>query len=200
MTTSESRIDCSNGWDAIACKFISIATWDIGASTVANWANYLKPGQSVVDVGCGFGGTYTQLLLDNGIRVFGIDPSKTLIREHQKRFPDVVVRCESAEQSSFFDDKFDGVLSVGLIFLLSPDDQISVLQKMAAALKEGGKLLFTSPYQVCEWDDLLTGNKSHSLGRERYTNILKKHGLNLVNEYSDEGQNHYFDFQRQSIR
>ena len=196
MTTSENSIDYSNGWDAKANEFISIATRDIGANTVANWAKYLKPGQSVLDVGCGFGGTYTQLLLDNGIKVFGIDPSKTLIQEHEKRFPDVVVSCEPAEKSSFFDQKFDGVLSIGLIFLLSPDDQILVLQKMATALKDGGKLLFTSPYQVCEWDDLLTGNKSQSLGRERYANTLMKHGLNIVNEYTDEGQNHYFDFQK----
>lgn len=196
MAISETKIDSSNGWDAKAEEFISIATWDIGEKTVGNWAKYLKPGQSILDVGCGFGGTYTQSLLNSGIKVFGIDPSRSLIQEHQKRFPDVLVSCESAEQSSFFDDKFDGVLSVGLIFLLSPDDQILVLQKMATALKAGGRLLFTSPHQICEWVDLLTGKKSQSLGREKYKHILKKQGLYLVNEYTDEGENHYFDFKK----
>ena len=196
MKTPEKKNDLTNGWEAVANDFISIATWNIGANTVANWAKYLKPGQTILDVGCGFGGSYTQRLVENGIDVFGIDPSKTLIQEHEKRFPDVLVNCESAENSSFFNIKFDGVLSVGLIFLLPPDGQTLVLQKMAAALKNGGKLLFTSPHQLCEWDDLLTGNKSESLGKEKYKNILENLGLYLVDEYTDEGENHYFDFEK----
>ncbi len=132
--------------------------------------------------------------------MYGIDASKTLINEYQKRFPGVQARCEAAEDSHFFDKEFDGVLSVGLIFLLSSENQHLVLQKMAVALKEGGRLLFTSPYQICEWDDLLTGSKSMSLGREMYINLLLQYGLSLTNEYTDEGGNHYYDFQKNVTR
>ncbi|MFZ9585558.1 MAG: SAM-dependent methyltransferase, partial [Pseudohongiellaceae bacterium] len=90
----------------------------------------------------------------------------------------------------------DGVLSIGLIFLLSEKAQISVLHKIAVSLKAGGRFLFSSPYQVCEWDDLSTGRKSRSLGRERYVSILEVHGMSLVNEYTDEGESHYFEFQK----
>ncbi|PCI75613.1 MAG: SAM-dependent methyltransferase [SAR86 cluster bacterium] len=188
--------DFSNGWEAIASKFISIATWEIGAATVQDWSKSLQPGQIVLDVGCGFGGPYTKALINKGIKICGIDASKTLIQEYQNRFPDVIVKCEAAEHSPFFGREFDGILSVGLIFLLSHDDQILVLQKMANALKEGGKLLFSSPYQICDWDDLSTGRKSISLGKEMYVSVLQKHGLILIDEDTDEGENHYFNFQK----
>ncbi|MEX2506734.1 MAG: class I SAM-dependent methyltransferase [Pseudohongiellaceae bacterium] len=196
MPTSSNSDDLSNGWEAIASKFISIGSWDIGAATVEGWSKFLQPGQTVLDVGCGFGGPYTQGLVDKGFNVYGIDASETLIQEYQRRFPGVTVKCEAAEDSVFYDRKYDGILSVGLIFLLSHEDQTRVLQKMAIALKEGGKLLFSSPHQICEWDDLSTGRKSTSLGRGMYIDILRQHGLSLNDEYTDEGENHYYDFQK----
>ncbi len=196
MLSSGNNEDLSNGWEAIANDFISIATWNIGSTTVENWSNSFRPGQTILDVGCGFGGSYTQCLIDNGIKIYGIDASQTLIQEYQKRFPGVLVECEAAENSLYFGREFDGIISVGLIFVLSHEDQILVLQKIAIALKEGGRLLFSSPYQICDWDDLLTCKKSVSLGREMYVNILQKHGLSLISEYTDEGENHYYDFQK----
>lgn len=197
MTSQNNSDDLSYDWEEIAQDFISSRS-SIGLATIENWGKSLKSGQALLDIGCGFGDPYTQYFLDKGVNVFGIDASKTLIQEHQKRFPEVPVKCETVEESSFFDKEFDGVLSVGLIFLLSSEDQISVLQKMATTLKEEGRILFTSPYQICEWDDLLTGKKSRSLGKEVYVKILQEHGLNLVGEYTDEGENHYYDFQKKS--
>lgn len=198
MPSAGNDKDSTNGWEAIAKEFISIANRDIGADIVETWTNSFRAGQSILDVGCGFGGSYTQSLIDNGVMVFGIDASKTLIKEHKKRFPEALVKCEAAEDSSFFDKEFDGALSVGLIFLLSGEHQIKVLQKMANALKEEGRILFTSPCQKCEWDDLLTGKKSLSLGRKAYMKTLHNHGLRLVGEYADEGGNHYYDFQKKN--
>jgi 2-polyprenyl-3-methyl-5-hydroxy-6-metoxy-1,4-benzoquinol methylase len=199
VSSSINRNDSSNGWEAIASEFLSYRNSDIGAATVANWSKSFDSGQAILDIGCGYGGSYTQYFIDKGIKVYGIDASITLIHEYQKRFPDVSTSCEAAEVSSYFDRKFDGVLAVGLIFLLSHEDQIQVLQKMALTLKEGGKLLFSSPYQICDWDDLSTGRKSMSLGKAMYINILQKYGLDLIDEYTDEGENHYYAFQNKSL-
>jgi len=188
--------DSSNGWEAVADEFMSYRSSSIGVATIRRWAEPIQTGQAVLDVGCGFGGHYTQILIDKGLVTHGIDASPTLLQQYLKRFPAALARCEAAESSSFFDRDYDGVLSVGLIFLLAPEDQILVLQRMASALKAGGKFIFTSPHQICDWDDLSTGRKSRSLGREAYVDILQRQGLSLIDEYTDEGENHYFDFQK----
>lgn len=43
---------------------------------------------------------------------------------------------------------------------------------------------------------MLTDRQSVSLGRTVYVNTLEEQGLRLVGEYTDEGENHYYDFQR----
>ncbi|HMI63810.1 MAG TPA: class I SAM-dependent methyltransferase, partial [Puia sp.] len=48
-----------------------------------------------------------------------------------------IVACESVERSSFFNRSFDGVIAVGLMFLLSEETQRTLIPKMAAALNPG---------------------------------------------------------------
>lgn len=194
MSSSGNGEDLSNGWETIANGFLSDRSPAIGVATIENWSRSFDPGEAVLDVGCGFGGPYTQGLIDKGIKVYGVDASHALIQEYRKRFPTVAAKCEAVEVSSFFDRTFDGILSVGVIFLLPRENQILALRKMAMALNRSGKFLFSAPYQVCDWDDLSTGRKSMSLGRETYTSILRKQDLVLMDEYADEGGNHYYDF------
>jgi SAM-dependent methyltransferase len=187
--------DASSGWDAKADEFLAISS-NIGADTITRWASFLKPGDRVLDAGCGYGGGYTQRLVELQLSLYAIDGSPKLLSEYRQRFPQVEVACEAAESSSCFDLQFDGILCIGLIFLLSPEKQAQLLNKLASRLNDGGRLLFTAPWQVCDWDDLLTRHKSCSLGRDEYIRLLEYHGVRLINEYTDEGENHYFDFQR----
>jgi len=189
--------DFSNGWEAVADEFIAVRNQHYGSHAIANWAEFLQPGQEVLDIGCGFGGSYTHGLIDQGIQIYGIDASQSLLAEHRKRYPEALVRCEAVQRSLLFEKEFSGIIAVGLVFLLDRDTQVSLLRRVALALKKGGRLLFSAPWQVCEWDDLLTNRKSQSLGREAYCSILEKQGLILHEEFSDEGENHFFDFHKE---
>lgn len=188
--------DASNGWEAIAGQFIANRNASIGVAVVEAWCGSLPQGAAVLDLGCGFGVPYTGLLLDKGFEVYAIDAAPTLLREFRQRFPGTQAKCEAVEQSDFFQRRFDAITAIGLMFLLSEDDQRRVLRKAASVLSPKGRLLFTAPWQVCEWDDLLTGRRSRSLGRKVYLQELAAQGLSLAAEYSDEGENHYFDFTR----
>jgi len=86
----------------------------------------------------------------------------------------------------------------GLIPLLSPEDQRHLLNKIADILVPGGKLLFTSCAGVdpLVWRDAMTGLASRSLGAAEYRRQLSAVGLSLMDEYEDEGQNHYYDVHR----
>jgi SAM-dependent methyltransferase len=147
----------------------------------------------VIDLGCGPGFPITEVLVDEGLSVFGVDAAPTFVQAFRRNLPNTPVACEAVEDSMFFNRTFDAVLAWGLIFLLSPEDQRRLIQRMAEILVPGGHLLFTSPPEPLVWNDAMTGLESRSLGAEEYRWRLSAVGLSVMHEYEDEGQNHYFD-------
>jgi len=185
--------DQSNGYETVAGDFMSIrSSSGIGVATVRDWAKALSPGGSVLDVGCGHGIPISKALIDEGFTVYGIDASPSMIAAFRSRFPNTPLECSSIEDSQLFGCRFDGVVAWGLMFLLGPDVQATLIHKIALALRPGGNLLFTAPRQACEWLDILTGQKSVSLGSDTYRKIVESKGLALVGETEDDGQNHYY--------
>lgn len=171
---------------------MSIRSKSIGVATVRNWADSLPLSGSVLDLGCGHGMPISRALIDEGLAVYGIDASPSLIAAFRSSFPNAPAECSAIEDSQFFGREFDGVIAWGLLFLLAPDVQKTLLHKVALALRPGGRFLFTAPHQVCEWLDNLTGRKSVSLGSDTYRKIVELEGLALVGEAEDEGGNHYY--------
>lgn len=187
------QADLSEGWDAVAGAFMA-ARSGIGAGLVRGWAGKsLPPGADILDVGCGSGVPIAEGLIADGFAVWGVDASPRLVAAFEARFPGVPVACEAAQESAFFARAFDGVIAVGLVFLLAEEDQRRVIARMAAALKPGGRLLFSAPLERCEWKDSLTGRRSVSLGRAAYGELLAAAGLSLCGTRSDEGGNSYFE-------
>ena len=196
MPTHE--IDPSNGYEAVATELIAVRQQSrIGLARIHVWGRSLPQGASILDLGCGFGVPLSQALINDGFVIYGVDASSSLITEFRRRFPDVNVACEAVEDSRFFDRTFDGVIAVGLLFLLSEDSQRDLIRRVGLALNSGGRFLFTSPTQSCKWTDILTGRESLSLGADAYKAIIADAGLTLVGEHSDEGDNHYYDACRQ---
>lgn len=188
-------MDKSNGYDDVAATYIRLrgpAGPGIGCATVRAWAKSLPPGASVLDLGCGSGLPLTQLLLAEGLSVYALDASPSLVHAFRQLFPATPVICEAVEESQFFGRMFDAILAWGLLFLLPAPIQARVLHQAATALHAGGRLLFTAPTQVSTWPDALTGRLCISLGAESYRAILTATGLSLVEEFTDEGQNHYY--------
>ena len=87
-------------------------------------------------------------------------------------------------------------LANSFFFLLSPDDQRHLIQRIADILVPGGRLLFTSCAEPLVWNDAMTGLESRSLGAEEYRRQLSAVGLSVTGEYEDEGQNHYYDVRK----
>ena len=191
-------IDRSNGYEGIAAEFVSTRSTTIGVKRVRDWAKALPRGAAVVDLGCGPGFPITEVLVAEGLRVYGIDAAPSFVQAFRRNFPNIPVACEAVQDSKFFDRTFDGVLAWGLMFLLSPEDQRRLIQRIADILVPGGRLLFTSPAEIGFGDDVMTGQETRSLGADEYRRRLSAVGLSVANEYEDEdgGQNHYFDVLR----
>lgn len=186
--------DSSNGYEALAHEFITSRQQStIGASTVKSWAAALAPGSTIIDLACGPGIPITQTLIDTGHDVYAVDASPSMVRAFRTRFPLVSVACEAIQDSTLFNRVFDAAVAWGLMFLLPADLQPVVLRRVSSALRPGGRFLFTAPWQIGTWTDLLTGRESVSLGRDKYLAELSAAGFTLVNEFDDEGENHYYD-------
>jgi cyclopropane fatty-acyl-phospholipid synthase-like methyltransferase len=185
--------DRSGGYERMAREFVRTrGQAEIGATTVREWTHRLRAGGAVLDLGCGHGVPISQVLVDEGFDVCGVDASPTLAAEFKARFPAAHAECSPLEASGLFGRTFDGIVAWGLMFLLPPETQALVIAKVSNALAPGGQFLFTSPYQACAWTDILTGAPSISLGRDHYRKVLAAEGLELVGETSDEGDNHYY--------
>jgi 2-polyprenyl-3-methyl-5-hydroxy-6-metoxy-1,4-benzoquinol methylase len=183
--------DLSNGYEERAETFIRNRFPQIGKSVARAWAESQAPGAEVLELGCGHG-VITEVLIESGLKVSVVDASPTLLRVFRQRFPTVPTECAAAEESSFFGRTFDGVIAIGLLFLLPEEAQRTVLRKVASVLRSGGRFLFTAPQQKVEWIDILTRQPSRSLGAPVYEAILREQGLHVSWGITDEGENHYF--------
>ncbi len=185
--------DRSAGYERMAREFVrGRGHADVGAASVREWTHTIRPGGAVLDLGCGHGVPISQVLVDAGFDVYGVDASPSMIAEFTARLPQAHADCSAVEDSTFFARTFDGIVAWGLMFLLSPATQASIIGKVSRALAPGGRFLFTSPLQVCTWTDILTGTPSVSLGSDKYRQILAAESLDVLEETSDEGDNHYY--------
>ena len=188
-------IDKSNGYESIAEIYIKgrgRAVNGIGSSTARAWARTFTIDSAILNLGCGTGIPVTKILLEAGLNAYAVDASPKMVEDFQQNFPNVPIACESVEGSSFFNRAFDGIIAVGLMFLLSEETQRALIPKMAAALNPGGKMLFTAPLEKVEWKDVMTEQDSRSLGAEQYRDLILASGLSIGEEFHDEGGNHYF--------
>ncbi|HEY0946777.1 MAG TPA: class I SAM-dependent methyltransferase [Opitutaceae bacterium] len=165
---------------------------NIGEDRVRAWARGLPRHATVLDLGCGHGVPLARALLEDGVVLYGIDASPSMIAAFRERFPNVSAECNAVEASDLFRRTFDGVMAWGLMFLLAPESQELVVRKVSQALGPRGRFLFTAPAQACEWQDALTGLKSVSLGAEAYSHLLSAAGLMVTAQEQDDGENHYY--------
>ena len=194
-----SMIDPSNGYEGVAAEFLAgrgrAPSTAVGTRAVRDWARTLPRGAAVIDLGCGTGLPITSVLVSEGLSVYAIDAAPSLVEAFRHNLPNTPVVCRICRNSLFFNRKFDGVLAWGLIFLLQPDAQRSLIRSMADILVPGGRLLFTSSTGVepLVWNDAMTGLESRSLGAAEYRRLLSEVDVSVSREYEDEGGSHYFD-------
>ena len=128
-----SRTGAVHSWDAAAydkhARFVS----DLGAE-ILSWLDP-KPGERILDVGCG-DGALTQRLVDAGAEVVGVDTSDSLLAAARERGLDAR-RMDG--QDLRFDAEFDAVFSNAALHWMPRAEE--VVQGIAKALKRRGRFV-----------------------------------------------------------
>lgn len=133
----------------------------------------LRPGDAVLDVGCGSGRPMAAALLERGYRVTGVDSSASLVAHAAADLPGG--RFVQADMRTLdLGETFAGVLAWHSLFHLSSADQRIALPRLLAHAAPRAAIMFSSgpreDFIVGSWrgDPLFHG----SLGPEEYQALL----------------------------
>lgn len=189
--------DSAEAYEAHARDFLNARDRSpIGTQVAAQWSSSFSNDAAIIELACGGGYPITRVLQAAGVQLWAIDGSPTLVAEFQSRFPTIPVQCARVQDSDFFNRRYDGVIAIGLMFLLSEPDQITLISKVSEILVSGGRFLFTAPIEEGNWLDMTTGIESRSLGQANYERHLKNAGFRVLATFHDKGENNYYDVER----
>jgi ubiquinone/menaquinone biosynthesis C-methylase UbiE len=105
----------------------------------------VRPGQRVLDVGCGPGALTAELVARLGIdAVVAADPSEPFVEAVRRRHPGVQVAVAGAEQLPFDDGVFDAALAQLVVSFMA--DPVAGLTEMRRVTRGGGVVA------ACVWD------------------------------------------------
>lgn len=147
---------------------------------------HVRPGGTVLDVGCGMGEPIARHLIERGFRVVGVDRSPAMIERCRERFPDSEWLVADMRELAL-DRRFEGILAWDSVFHLGTDDQRGMFRRFASHAQSGAPFMFTSgPREgeaigVCCEEPLYHA----SLGPAEYEQLLATNGF-VVGVYTAE--------------
>ena len=148
----------------------------------------LKPGESVLDVGCGTGtlAIAARQRVGRDGKVFGIDASPEMIaragKKARKAGIEIEFKNESIEELPFPDGQFDAVLSTVMLHHLPRKVREAGIREIRRVLKPGGRVLIVDFAGTERQNGLLAHlhrRRGHVSAAE-VTALLKGAGLNII--------------------
>lgn len=140
----------------------------------------LPSDRSVLDLGCGGGEPLARYLIEQGLRVTGVDSSPALIEIARARFPKERWMAGDMRTVSLA-ERFGGILAWDSFFHLTPDDQRTMFPRFAAHAAPGAALMFTSGPKFGETIGRYQGDALYhaSLDGQEYETLLAEHGFHV---------------------
>jgi SAM-dependent methyltransferase len=102
----------------------------------------LRPGDRLLDVGCG-GGLLLRDALATGATATGVDHSEEMVRLARERAPDATVELASAERLPFADRSFTAV-AMAVVFFFLPDPAAALAESRRVLAPDGRLAIYTT--------------------------------------------------------
>jgi len=129
------------------------------------FATYIKPGGSVLDVGCGVG-IAMSVLTKKGFRVSGIEISPKMAAFAARRNPEATVMVGDFMEAEF-NEPFDAILAFAFIHLFPKAETPAVFRKMQSVLTPGG-VAFLSSTESSESKEGLYSKEDYGKEHKRF--------------------------------
>jgi cyclopropane fatty-acyl-phospholipid synthase-like methyltransferase len=140
--------------------------------------DYIKPGGTILDLGCGMGEPIAEYFINQGLTVVGVDACERLIELAKERFPNNRFILNDM-RNLCLNKKFDAIIAWNSFFHLNQDEQRAMFQTFEDHMKPGGILLFTSGPDAGEvWSDNGGEMLYHaSLSPAEYRRLFEQHNF-----------------------
>lgn len=178
-------------YDLIASGFAQLRdSFNTEQKYIDQLLEYLKPGASILDVGCGSGYPIASYMINKGYQVTGVDSSQELLNIAKKNSPTLKtiygdVRTVEIKQ------RFDAIVEWWCLFHLPKEDHANMFARFASWLNKGGILEFTtgdSEYQASSSDMLNQELNFYSLAPQYYEQYLEDNHFKLIQCEHDQDE------------
>ena len=175
------------GYDEVAEAYFNFATprpTTTRAGYIDKLLQELKPGASILELGCGPGVPCTQQFVAHGLRVTAVDISISQIELAKKHVGGAEFIHADMMELSFPEESFDAVVAFYSIFHLPQDEQGVMIRKISGWLKDGGRLLLNFATNAEDirrpgWLGATQDMFQTGLGVEGNRKIMSGDGVNL---------------------
>ncbi len=115
---------------------------------IKEFKKYVSPEKTILDVGCGYGRTLSELNKQGFRNLTGVDFSQAMINRGLKLHPQLNLLKNNGDKLHFPDDKFDAVLLIAVLTCIAnPQDQKNLISEISRVLKSGG-ILYINDYLI----------------------------------------------------
>lgn len=180
---------------ALGLKYDKIAQWwndqhfesSYGVSQFERAVGYAASGGKALDVGCGAGGRFVDILQNRGFSVTGLDVSKEMVKLAGNNHPEhTFIHQDICSWET--EEKFEFIVAWDSIFHLPLVMQKPVVAKLCGFLAKGGVLIYTFGNAEGEHTDQWRDDTFYysSIGINENMQSLMNNGLSILHLELDQ--------------